>query len=193
MYRMENGTLRMGILKTKGLRPLVQNRFPFATKTFWNSTASKGRRCQAEEVAGPDQEGRRRDRKAYCRYEVSILFLHPILLPRATRVFGSCKICAPTFEKAASFLEKQRRDQVKERKRRHCCSHLPELDVSCTTAEGDQKHGAHFGQIAESRQDANEHQRNPPDPMVKLRINVGLCPRTRHVCKQWCMRVAPRN
>ena len=29
---MENGTLRMGILKTKGLRPLVQNRFPFATK-----------------------------------------------------------------------------------------------------------------------------------------------------------------
>ena len=31
---MENGTLRMGILKTKGLRPLVQNRFPFATKTF---------------------------------------------------------------------------------------------------------------------------------------------------------------
>ena len=24
----------MGILKTKGLRPLVQNRFPFATKTF---------------------------------------------------------------------------------------------------------------------------------------------------------------
>ena len=32
MYRMENGTLRMGILKTKGLRPLVQNRFPFATK-----------------------------------------------------------------------------------------------------------------------------------------------------------------
>ena len=32
MYRMETGTLRMGILKTKGLRPLVQNRFPFATK-----------------------------------------------------------------------------------------------------------------------------------------------------------------
>ena len=32
MYRMENGTLRMGILKTKGLRPLVQNSFPFATK-----------------------------------------------------------------------------------------------------------------------------------------------------------------
>ena len=32
MYRMENGTLRMGILKTKGLLPLVQNRFPFATK-----------------------------------------------------------------------------------------------------------------------------------------------------------------
>ena len=34
MYRMENGTLRMGILKTKGLRPLVQNHFPFAIKTF---------------------------------------------------------------------------------------------------------------------------------------------------------------
>ena len=32
MYRMENGTLRMDILKTKGLRPLVQNHFPFATK-----------------------------------------------------------------------------------------------------------------------------------------------------------------
>ena len=32
MCRMENGTLRMGILKTKGLRHLVQNRFPFATK-----------------------------------------------------------------------------------------------------------------------------------------------------------------
>ena len=31
---MENGTLRMGILKPKGLRPLVQNLFPFATKTF---------------------------------------------------------------------------------------------------------------------------------------------------------------
>jgi hypothetical protein len=32
MYRMENGTLRIVILKTKGLRSLVQNRFPFATK-----------------------------------------------------------------------------------------------------------------------------------------------------------------
>jgi hypothetical protein len=51
MYRMETGTLRMGILKTKGLWPLVQNRFPFAKQKcpyatfrfpkfeeFWNYT-----------------------------------------------------------------------------------------------------------------------------------------------------------